>query len=68
MVQWSGICLPIQEMQVQSISQENPLKKETATHSSIPVREIPWTKEPDRLHTIHKVAKKFGHDLATRTT
>ena len=29
------ICLPIQETQVQSLDQEDPLEKEVATHSSI---------------------------------
>ena len=28
------------------MGQEDPLEKETATHSSILVWEIPWTKEP----------------------
>ena len=37
--------------------QENPLKKEMATHSSIPVKEIPWTEESGKLHTVHRVAK-----------
>ena len=36
----------IQEMQVQSLGQEDPLEKEVATHSSIPAWEIPWTEEP----------------------
>ena len=34
-----------QEMQVWSLGQEDPLKKEMATHSSI-TWEIPWTEEP----------------------
>ena len=32
----------MQETQVQSLGQEDPLQKETATHSSIPAWEIPW--------------------------
>ena len=28
----SGICLPVQETQVQSLGQEDPLEKEIATH------------------------------------
>ena len=32
-----------QEMQVPSLSQEDPLEKEMATHSSILAWEIPWT-------------------------
>ena len=38
----------MQETQVQSLSQEDPLKKEMATHSSILAWEIPWTEEPGR--------------------
>ena len=36
-------------MQVQSLSQEDPLEKEMVTHSSIPAWEIPWTEESDGL-------------------
>ena len=39
----------MQEIQVQSLGQEDPLEKEMATHSSILAWEIPWTEEPDRL-------------------
>ena len=35
----------MQEMWVQSLSQEDPLEKEIATHSNILILEIPWTKE-----------------------
>ena len=28
---------------------KSPLEEETATHSSILARRIPWTEEPDRL-------------------
>ena len=38
-----------QEMQVQSLGQEDPLGEEMATHSSILAWEIPWTEEPGRL-------------------
>ena len=30
-------------MQVQYLSQEDPLEEAVATHSSIPAQEIPWT-------------------------
>ena len=33
----------MQEMHVQSWSQEDPLERETATHSNILAWEIPWT-------------------------
>ena len=35
-----------QETQVQSLSQEDPLEKEMATHSSIFAWKIPWMEEP----------------------
>ena len=36
----------VQEMQVQSLDWEDPLKKEMATNSSILGWEIPWLEEP----------------------
>ena len=39
----------MQEMQVWSLGRENPLEKETATHSSILFWDIPWTEEPGVL-------------------
>ena len=39
----------MQEMQVQSLGWEDPLKKEMAPHSSILAWEIPWTEEPGGL-------------------
>ena len=35
----------VQEMRVRSLGQEDPLEKETATHSSIIDWRIPWTEE-----------------------
>ena len=35
----------MQGMQVRSLGQEDPLKKEMALHSSILAWEIPWTQE-----------------------
>ena len=37
----------MQETQVHSLGQEDPLEEEMATHSSILAWEIPWTEEPD---------------------
>ena len=34
---------------VQSLGREDPLEKETATHSSIPAWIIPWTEETGGL-------------------
>ena len=39
----------MQEIQVQSLGQEDPLEKEMATHSSILAWRILWTEEPGRL-------------------
>ena len=39
----------MQEMQVQSLDQEDPLEKEMTTHSSVLAWEIPWTEEPGGL-------------------
>ena len=39
----------MQEMQVQSPGQEDPLEKEMATHSSTLARTITWAEEPDGL-------------------
>ena len=36
-------------MQVPSLSQEDPLEEEMATHSSILAWKIPWTREPGGL-------------------
>ena len=37
----------MQEMQIQSLGQVDPLKKEMATHASILAWGISWTEEPD---------------------
>ena len=46
------IRLPMQEMQVWSLGQEDPLEKEMATHSNILAWEFPWTEEPGGLQSI----------------
>ena len=45
------------------MSQEDPLEKETATHSNIPAWEIPWTEEPGRLQLMG--SERVGHDGVT---
>jgi len=45
----------MQETWVPSLGQEDPLKKEIATHSNILAWEIPWTEEPGRLQSSHSV-------------
>ena len=42
----------MQETQVQSLGQEDPLEKEMATPSSIFAWEILWTEEPDSLQSM----------------
>ena len=45
----------MQETQVRSLGQEDPLEKEMATHSSIFAWKIPWTEESGRLQSMgHK--------------
>ena len=44
-----GVHLPMQEtqeIQVQTLSQEDPLEEEVKTHSSVLAWRIPWTEEP----------------------
>ena len=42
----------VQETQVQSLCQEDPLEKEMAIHFSILACKIPWTKEPGGLQSM----------------
>ena len=55
----------LQETQVQSLSQEDPLEKELATHSSIFAWRIPWTEEPNGLQSTG--SQRVGQDSATFT-
>ena len=49
MVQWVKKLPAMQETQVQPLGQEDPLKEEMATHSSILAWKIPWTMDPSEL-------------------
>ena len=51
---------PMQETQVQSLGQEDPLEKEMVTHSSILAWRIPWMEKPDRLQSMGW--QRVGHD------
>ena len=42
----------VQETQVQSLGQEDPLAQTVVTYSSILAWRIPWTEEPGRLQSI----------------
>ena len=55
----------MQETQVPSMGQEDPLEKGMATHSSVLAWRIPWAKEPGRLQSMG--LQKVGHDRATIT-
>ena len=42
----------MQETQIQSVGQEDPLEKAMATHSSTLAWKIPWTDEPGGLQSM----------------
>ena len=48
----------MQETQIPSLGQEEPLEKEMVTHSRILAWNIPWREEPDGA-TVHGVAKSW---------
>ena len=50
----------MQEIQVQTLGQEDPLEKEMAIHSSILAWGIPWTEELNRLQSMG--SQRVGHD------
>ena len=50
----------IQETWVQSLDWEDLLEKGKPTHSSVLAWRIPWTEEPDGLHSVG--LKRIGHD------
>ena len=54
-----------QEKRVWSLGQEDLLEKETATHSSILARIIPWIEEHGGLHSME--LQRVGHDWVTNT-
>ena len=43
-----------------SLGQEDPLKEDMATHSSILAWKIPWTEEPGKLWSLG--SQRVGHD------
>ena len=50
----------LQETQVQSLGQEDPLEAEMATHSSVLAWEIPWTEEPGKQQSMR--SQRVRHD------
>ena len=53
----------MQETQVQSLGQEDPLEREMATHSSILAWKTPWTEKPGGLQSMG--SPRVRHDWAT---
>ena len=66
MVLWAPWCSAtknwpaMQETQVRSLGQEDPLEKEMATHSSTLAWEIPWIEETGGLQSWGP--QRVGHD------
>ena len=50
----------MQETQVRSLGQEDPLRKEMAAHSSTLAWKIPWTEEAGGLQSMG--SQRVGHD------
>ena len=57
--------LAMQETQVQSLGQEDPLEKGMATQSCILAWRIPWTEEPGRQQSMG--SQRVGPDWSTNT-
>ena len=56
----------MQDTQVRSLGQEDPLEKEMVTHSCIVAWRIPWTEEPDGLQSI-RVSKSQSDTTEVKT-
>ena len=50
----------IQETQVRSQGQKDPMEKGMATHSSVLAQRIPWTEEPGGLQSMG--SQRVEHD------
>ena len=50
----------MQETRVQSLSREDPLEKEMATHSGTLAWKIPWMEERGRLQSMR--SQRVGHN------
>ena len=57
--QWLRL-LAMQETQILSLGQEEPLEEGMAIHSSTLAWEFPWTEEPGRLHSVG--SHRVGHN------
>ena len=58
----------MQETQVGSLGQEDPLEKGMATHSSILAWRIPWTEEPNSLRCAAAAAAAAAKSLQSCPT
>ena len=58
--QWYRNHLPMQEMQVRSLGQKDPLEEGMATHSCILAWRIPWTEESGGLQSTG--SQRVGHN------
>ena len=57
----------MQEMQVRSLGQEDPLEKETTTDSSILAWRMPWTEEPGGLPSMGLERVRQTEGLSTHS-
>ena len=55
----------VQETWVLSLSREDPLEKEMATHSSVLAWRTPWTEEPSGLRSM--ASQRVGYDRTINT-
>ena len=60
MVQMIKSLLAMQETQVRSLGQGDPLEKAVVTHSSVLVWRIPWTEDPGGLQSMG--SQRVRHD------
>ena len=60
MVQWVKNPPAIQETQVRSLDQEDPLEEGMVTQSSVLAWRIPWIEEPGRLQSLG--LQRVGHN------
>ena len=58
----------MQVIQVQSLGQEDPLKKEMATHSCILAWELPRTEEPGRQQSMRVTKSRTTEQLNKNKT
>ena len=63
MAQWLRVRLPMPEMQIQSLGQEDPLEVEMASHFRTVAQRILWTEKPGKLQSMG--LQRVGHGLAT---